>query len=143
MAGESRDDEAAGGPELRRPGPHPIADPVNPAARPSVVGIDVDDETRCVHYHTALDVIAIKMRCCQTYYACKDCHDALAGHAIEVWPCREWDQTAVVCGACGSQMSIRRYLESGSVCQACGARFNPGCRNHYHYYFEAAPGPDG
>ena len=104
--------------------------------RPLVCGVDLDAETRCAHYHSALDIIAIKMKCCDSYYACKDCHDALAGHAIEVWPRQEWHQPAVLCGACGTEMSVNAYLNCANRCPICAAPFNPGCRNHYHFYFE-------
>ncbi|HEX2592814.1 MAG TPA: CHY zinc finger protein [Rhizomicrobium sp.] len=107
--------------------------------RPRVRGVDVDAQTRCAHWHSPVDVIAIKMKCCGVYYACKDCHDALAGHPVSVWPQREWDQPAVMCGVCGTELSVRDYLGCGNVCPACGAGFNPGCRTHYHFYFEAVP----
>jgi len=103
--------------------------------RPIVRGIDLDPETRCAHWHSPLDVIAIKMKCCGVYYACRDCHDALAGHAAEVWPDAEWDQPAVLCGVCGHEMSVRDYLASADRCPDCGAGFNAGCRHHYHLYF--------
>jgi uncharacterized CHY-type Zn-finger protein len=70
------------------------------ADTPEVRGLNLDPQTRCLHYHTQADIIAIKMKCCATYYACKDCHIALAGHAIEVWPRSEWNQEAILCGAC-------------------------------------------
>lgn len=104
--------------------------------RPHVSGIDLDCQTRCAHYNSTLDIIAIKMKCCGLYYACKDCHDALANHAIEVWLRDELDQLAVLCGACGTALSIRQYLECSNECPACQARFNPGCRSHYHFYFQ-------
>ena len=104
--------------------------------RPEVRGIEVDAQTRCAHYRSAADIVAIKMRCCGVYYACKDCHVALAGHAIAVWPRGEWDAPAVLCGACGVEMTIREYLDCESRCPACGAGFNPGCRKHHHFYFE-------
>ena len=103
---------------------------------PVVRGIDLDAQTRCVHYHAAADVVAIKMKCCGVYYACKDCHIALAGHAIAVWPRSEWEQRAVLCGACGAELTIREYLRCEARCPACGAGFNPGCRAHHHFYFE-------
>src|SRR6202012_5491024 len=59
--------------------------------RHDVRGIDLDSQTRCVHYNSQFDIIAIKMKCCDVYYACKDCHDALASHVLEVWPRREWN----------------------------------------------------
>jgi uncharacterized CHY-type Zn-finger protein len=111
------------------------ATPVNNETRVPVRGIALDCAMRCAHYRTPLDIVAIKMKCCATWYACKDCHDALAGHAIETWPHGEWGQLAVLCGACGMMMSIRNYLTGANACPACMAAFNPGCRNHHHFYF--------
>ncbi len=105
---------------------------------PEVRGIDLDRNTRCAHYRTDRDIVAIKMKCCGLYYACKDCHEALADHPIEVWSEAEWNQLAVLCGACQKQMTIRQYMESGSMCPECGAAFNPGCRKHYQFYFASA-----
>jgi uncharacterized CHY-type Zn-finger protein len=107
---------------------------------PEVRGIEVDAQTRCAHYHQAIDIVAIKMKCCGEYYACKDCHEAMAGHAIEVWPAEEWDVKAVLCGACGRELGISEYLACNSRCPECGAGFNPGCENHYHYYFAGGEG---
>jgi uncharacterized CHY-type Zn-finger protein len=105
-------------------------------SRPAVFGLDLDPQTRCAHWRSPLDVIALKMKCCGAYYACRECHDALAGHLAEVWPHAEWDQPAVLCGACGEELSIRRYIDCENRCPACGAPFNPGCRLHHHLYFE-------
>jgi uncharacterized CHY-type Zn-finger protein len=105
--------------------------------RPQVSGVALDAQTRCTHYNSPIDIIAVKMKCCGLYYACKDCHDVLAKHAIEVWPHNERDSTAVLCGACGIELTVRQYLDSSNECPGCGAQFNPGCRNHYHFYFEA------
>ena len=102
---------------------------------PDVQGVEVDTKTRCVHYHSVLDIIAIRMACCGVYYACKDCHELLAGHAIQVWPRSEWNVRAILCGACGYELTIREYMDSGYLCPLCRAGFNPGCRNHYHFYF--------
>ena len=112
-----------------------------PAAKPSstrplVEGVSLDPQTRCGHWHSPLDIIAIKMRCCETYYACRECHDELAGHATKVWPKTEWDQPAILCGACGVELSVHHYMARDNQCPACGAGFNPGCRTHYHLYFE-------
>jgi uncharacterized CHY-type Zn-finger protein len=104
--------------------------------RPEIRGVALDAETRCAHWHSALDVIAIRMKCCGVYYACKDCHDALAGHAIVVWPRAEWNEKAVLCGACGAEMSVRDYLDSTNTCPSCRAAFNPGCRENYRFYFD-------
>lgn len=104
--------------------------------RLEVCGVETDAQTRCVHYHSELDIVAIKMRCCGVYWACKDCHVVLAGHAIAVWPRAEWDARAVLCGACGVEMTIRHYLDCEARCPDCGAQFNPACRKHWHFYFE-------
>ena len=106
------------------------------AARPPVRGLDLDAQTRCAHWRSPLDVIAIRMKCCGEHYACRDCHDALADHPAQLWPRSEWDRPAVLCGVCGEQLSVRDYMACENRCPACGAAFNPGCRLHYHLYFE-------
>jgi uncharacterized CHY-type Zn-finger protein len=108
-------------------------------AVPEVRGVQLDAQTRCAHYHSPLDIVAIKVKCCRTYFACKDCHAALADHALEAWPHDEWQQNAVLCGACGTEHTIAGYLESSERCSACGAPFNPGCRDHRGYYFADSP----
>lgn len=101
----------------------------------SVRGIDVDPETRCAHYATERDVVAIRFACCGEYYPCVECHDAVVDHDREVWPTGSADEPAVRCGACGNELTVSAYLGCEDECPACGAAFNPGCRNHYHYYF--------
>ena len=86
---------------------------------PPVSGIDVDAQSRCKHYNKPVDIIAIKMKCCGTYFACKDCHDALANHTIEVWPRSEWGEKAVLCGACRTELSIAQYLACNNHCPVC------------------------
>ncbi len=104
----------------------------------AIHGLDLDAHTRCRHYYGATDVIAIKMHCCGKYYACIDCHRALADHPASVWPASEWETKAVLCGVCRTELSIREYLNSGNRCPHCKAAFNPGCRKHYHLYLETA-----
>jgi len=111
-------------------------------SRPEVRGVNLDVQTRCAHYTTALDIIAIKMKCCGIYFACKECHEALAGHPTEVWPHAEWTQLAVLCGACGHEMSINEYMASSYKCPHCHASFNPGCRKHYQFYFASTERTD-
>lgn len=106
--------------------------------RPEVRGIKLDRQTRCAHYRGPTDIIAIKMKCCGVYYACKDCHAALTDHQIEVWPESEWSQEAILCGACGTELTIRRYMQSESSCPFCRERFNPRCRDHYSFYFQTS-----
>jgi len=106
------------------------------SGRPAVFGVDLDPQTRCAHWRSPLDIVAIKMRCCGAYYACHDCHAALADHPAAVWPRSEHDEQAVLCGACGSELTVAQYLACVDRCPACGAAFNPGCRLHRHLYFE-------
>jgi uncharacterized CHY-type Zn-finger protein len=101
-----------------------------------VRGLDLDRETRCAHWHSPLDIVALKMRCCGAYYACRDCHDALADHPAQVWPKAERETLAVLCGSCGEELSIARYLACDDRCPVCAAPFNPGCKLHRHLYFE-------
>lgn len=106
-----------------------------------VHGLDVDAQTRCAHYHGATDIVALRFKCCDSWYPCIDCHTALADHVAQIWPMSERDVEAVLCGACGHRLTVTAYLECGSRCPACQASFNPGCRNHHHLYFEMdAPG---
>lgn len=103
----------------------------------SVIGVEVDAETRCAHYRSARDIIAIKFKCCGDWFPCAQCHAELAGHAAEVWPQDEFKTRAILCGACGHQLTIREYLECASRCPQCGREFNPGCVAHRHLYFAA------
>ena len=109
--------------------------------RPTVHGLQLDPQTRCVHWHSALDIIAIRMKCCGRYYACRECHDALETHAAEVWPEADWDKPTVLCGACDHELTVAEYLACESRCPSCGAGFNPGCHKHRHLYFAEAAGP--
>jgi uncharacterized CHY-type Zn-finger protein len=105
------------------------------SGRPQVKGVNVDAQTRCAHWHSPRDVVAIRVKCCGVYYACNDCHDELAGHAIEAWPRSDKNTLAVLCGVCGAELTIRQYLHCDDRCPNCAAEFNPGCRTHHHFYF--------
>jgi uncharacterized CHY-type Zn-finger protein len=100
-------------------------------------GVEVDAETRCGHWHSPLDIIAIKFKCCGRWYPCFDCHAEVAGHQPSVWPREEFAEKAILCGACGHQLSINEYLAGDNACPECAAAFNPGCAKHYHLYFQA------
>lgn len=101
-----------------------------------VHGIEVDPQTRCAHYHTPIDIIAIRFPCCGAYYPCYECHLEAADHSPAVWGKEQTEEKAVLCGACGKELTIREYVTSGSACPGCGAPFNPGCRGHYPLYFD-------
>ncbi|MBM7675956.1 CHY zinc finger protein [Gracilibacillus alcaliphilus] len=102
---------------------------------PTIYGLTVDEETRCEHYHQTEDVIAIKFKCCSKYYPCYKCHQACADHSMKRWGKHEFDQYAILCGVCKTELTIYQYLNSNK-CPACAAPFNPGCANHYHLYFD-------
>ncbi|KAF2126385.1 zinc finger CHY domain-containing protein [Dothidotthia symphoricarpi CBS 119687] len=105
--------------------------------RPQVHGLSLTPLTQCLHYHTPLDILAIKHACCQKFYACITCHNACeTDHAPAVWRRDQREEKAVLCGACGTVGSVREYMEGGSRCAACGRGFNPGCRAHWGRYFE-------
>jgi uncharacterized CHY-type Zn-finger protein len=110
--------------------------------RPEVRGVDLDAETRCAHWHGPRDVVAIRMRCCGVFYACRECHDALADHPARLWPRAEWDARAILCGVCGGELSVEAYLAGDNRCPACAAPFNPGCKTHLHLYFETGADTD-
>lgn len=95
----------------------------------------VDEQTRCVHYHSPLDVIAVKFKCCGRYWACYVCHRELAGHDPERWSSTEVSERAILCGVCRAELRIDQYLTCHFTCPSCGAAFNPGCAHHYHLYF--------
>ncbi|MGN7200347.1 CHY zinc finger protein [Arthrobacter sp. SAFR-044] len=100
-----------------------------------IFGETVDDQTRCIHYHTDVDVIAIKFKCCLRYYPCHLCHEEEADHPALTWPRNEWAEPAVLCGVCKSEMSINAYLSTTS-CPNCAARLNERCAAHTHFYFQ-------
>jgi uncharacterized CHY-type Zn-finger protein len=101
-----------------------------------VRGIELDGRTGCAHYRSELDIIAVKFHCCRIYYSCCYCHEADAGHSARIWPLVQFDEQAVLCGACETELTIRQYLHCQAVCPVCRARFNPRCALHYHLYFE-------
>ncbi|MBO0596250.1 hypothetical protein I2485_00645 [Nesterenkonia sp. E16_7] len=101
-----------------------------------VLGSPVDDQTRCKHYRTPLDVVAIKFWCCQEYYPCHLCHQESADHPAAQWPVDEQASKAILCGVCTSELSVCEYLEVGS-CPHCAAPFNPRCHLHADLYFVA------
>lgn len=101
----------------------------------AVFGVAVDEATRCAHYDTDRDVVAIRFACCERFYPCHACHDAVADHDAARWPHERFDAPAVLCGACASILSITTYLDCGHECPECGHAFNPGCAAHADRYF--------
>ncbi|MYD44703.1 MAG: hypothetical protein F4W90_12555 [Gammaproteobacteria bacterium] len=101
-----------------------------------VRGIEIDESSRCLHYRSSLDIVAIRHYCCGDWYACIHCHAQIAKHEAKVWPLARFDTHAVLCGGCGRTLSINEYLECASTCPHCQVSFNPGCSLHHHLYFE-------
>jgi uncharacterized CHY-type Zn-finger protein len=101
-----------------------------------VHGVGLDAETRCTHYASERDVVAIRFGCCDTYYPCFRCHAAVADHDATPIPEAEFDDPGVLCGVCGTALTVRSYLECDHECPACGAAFNPGCVAHHDRYFD-------
>ena len=103
-----------------------------------VYGSLIDDETRCTHYNTELDIIALKFKCCDKWFPCRPCHDDSESHIAEIWPTSMFDEKAVLCGKCGNRLSVDEYLNCSDRCTSCGSNFNPRCAEHYHLYFDIA-----
>ncbi|WP_376776801.1 CHY zinc finger protein [Sporosarcina sp. NCCP-2331] len=102
-----------------------------------VHGLLIDEETRCVHFHTEADRIAIKFYCCKTYYPCYDCHEETGCGDHAVWPVEQFDEKAVLCGSCGHELTVNEYINSHHRCPSCRSGFNPGCSLHRNLYFAA------
>ena len=97
-------------------------------------GLLVDKESRCQHYHSPLDIVALKCYDCQKYYACYQCHDHIEDHRFRAYPCHIRQDKVVICGVCLHEMTIENYQKSVS-CSHCHSRFNPACSKHYDIYF--------
>lgn len=101
-----------------------------------VAGNLVDNQTRCSHYHSPLDVVAIKFPCCDIFYPCFQCHDTSADHPPKKWLRKSLENTPVVlCGVCRKVLTHAQYTQNNDRCAGCGTGFNPGCKNHSHLYF--------
>jgi uncharacterized CHY-type Zn-finger protein len=90
----------------------------------------------CPHYRTSLDLVAIKFKCCQTYYGCYYCHLENAGHEAQLWEASEFHAKAILCCSCQSELTIHEYLTCSSRCVNCDAEFNPKCKGHWNLYFK-------
>lgn len=106
--------------------------------RPPVLGRPIDAETRCVHWSSPLDVVAIRFACCGDLYPCHACHEETAGHDAATWPEDARAERAVLCGGCGHLLAIAEYGVA-AACPSCAAPFNPGCALHWHLYFDGPP----
>ena len=99
-----------------------------------IYGKLVDKESRCEHWHGPLDVIALRFKCCNRYYACYECHQELVPHVTERYNINDETVPLVICGVCKLEMSFAAYGDS-LQCPNCRSQFNPGCKLHYDMYF--------
>lgn len=98
-----------------------------------VYGIGLDAEGRCEHYHTELDVVALRCGKCRKYYACYKCHDQLEDHAFVPADAGQDADTPVLCCSCNSKLTYIQYQQG--KCAFCGHDFNPKCALHHDIYF--------
>lgn len=107
---------------------------------PLLRGVGLDAQTRCAHYATARDVVALRFACCPAYWSCHRCHAELADHPAVPVPAGDFDRPHVLCGVCRTELSVTAYLAleatADPACPACGAPFNPGCAAHAPLYFD-------
>lgn len=96
----------------------------------------IDKETRCEHYHTKNDIIALRFYCCNTYFSCFHCHEKYGCGNASVWPRSYFNRKAILCGECKVELTINAYLNSENLCPSCNAPFNSGCLLHHHLYFD-------
>ena len=101
----------------------------------TIYGLLVDDQTRCQHYHSPVDIIAIQFKCCGRFYPCYQCHEACENHPMERWKPHEFDTKAILCGVCRQKMSISEYM-AATACPSCSSMLNAGCKKHFHIYFD-------
>ncbi|PSQ46772.1 hypothetical protein BRD15_08415 [Halobacteriales archaeon SW_6_65_15] len=100
----------------------------------TVRGVEVGPETRCAHYDTELDVVALRFACCEAFYPCFRCHEAVADHRAERLSV-ESEASAVLCGVCGAELTPEEFVEGVHECPECEVAFNPGCADHFERYF--------
>lgn len=97
----------------------------------------VDTQTRCRHYHSALDIIAIKFKCCDIYFPCYKCHLELESHDIIRWNKLDLKaEKVILCGSCSNLLYYQEYSANDNKCLYCSSDFNPNCSLHYGLYFD-------
>lgn len=68
-----------------------------------IYGLTLDSAGRCQHYHTKVDIVALKCAKCQQYYACYQCHDKLVGHHFI--PVKTDGPAPALCGVCRNTLT--------------------------------------
>lgn len=100
-----------------------------------VHGCLLDQESRCVHYHSKLDIISLQCYNCKKYYACYSCHDSIENHSFDPYPLSLIYDKPILCGVCYQGLTYQEYQETLS-CPSCFSPFNPGCQKHKERYFK-------
>ncbi|WP_414049110.1 CHY zinc finger protein [Macrococcus animalis] len=100
-----------------------------------IEGVAVDEQGRCEHYHSPVDVVCYQFPENDTYYPCHLCYEAIHQSAPQAKYSIHSDLKAVLCGVCQTEIAINAYVQSNQ-CPNCTHPFNPGCKNHFHLYFE-------
>ncbi|MGB1697185.1 MAG: hypothetical protein ACPHK8_02165 [Thermoplasmatota archaeon] len=85
----------------------------------------------CPHYHSELDNVQFQFGCCTAWFGCYQCH---LGHPHLA--CKE-DAASVRC-VCGESHTPAQY-RARAQCRS-GCQWNPGCKQHWHHYFETTTG---
>ncbi|AET38894.1 Hot13p Ecym_3408 [Eremothecium cymbalariae DBVPG len=120
----------------------------------TIKGRLIDAESRCVHWNSRLDIIALKLKCCESFYACYSCHQELThkDHATHKYNINKSPMEHVIlCGVCKNTMTFQKYTSRSFgeadqegistqnqpfCCPFCNSPFNPGCKLHYDLYFD-------
>ncbi|OFI49317.1 hypothetical protein BG261_01675 [Floricoccus tropicus] len=100
-----------------------------------VYGFLVDNQGRCQHYHTDLDIIANRCQICNKLYSCFKCHDENELHSFEGFDFNS-NKLSVMCCVCGQEFSYKIYSELTN-CPSCKSAFNPRCKLHKNIYTKA------
>lgn len=96
-----------------------------------IYGQLIDEQGRCVHYHSQLDIIANQCNSCHKFYACFNCHNELENHDFS--PVSLKSEQTVLCGNCQQTFTYQTYSNL-SECSSCQAKFNPSCSLHAEIY---------
>nr|WP_081214804.1 CHY zinc finger protein [Streptococcus oralis] len=100
-----------------------------------IYGLLVDDESRCVHYHSEKDIVSLQCYECKKYYACYQCHNALENHNFAPYPLSLTEDRPILCGKCKKILTFQEYQKQ-TACPYCKTFFNSGCKEHHSYYFK-------
>lgn len=101
-----------------------------------IYGELVDHFGRCIHYHSAEDIVANQCFECKKYYACYQCHNKYEAHTFKPWPINQQNRDQIVlCGMCLNKMDYFEYKKS-EKCPNCHHMFNPNCSFHADSYFQ-------